>query len=1264
MWAASRQRDAIPVAIKVGRQGSPWIQERFRAEAAAIERIAPPHVPRLHGAGRLADGRPYLVMERLAGETLAARLAAREAPFAVTEVRVIAGALLAALEAAHAARLIHRDLKPENVFFAGSPPRATLVDFGLVQSMTTSGNLRLTRAGTILGTSEYMSPELLRGDAPVDLRVDLYAVGVMLYEMLTLRPPFVGDARSVEHGHLALRPPRPGAFAPIPEALEQIVLGCLAKDPERRPRSAGALRRALAVASSPARAGEEATASGLRPEASEIRATSPVTRGALASDRRQPAVVLVVETSGSAAPVLAVIAGHRGVVVRQRGQRYVGVFLGAGAEDPARAGLAAARELVALRARAALHLAPLAIHGRERGAPAVFGAAVNRPETWLPPEPWSGVSLSDELARVFRADGPPESAPATCAGDGLPALLGRDAELEALAAFGRAVFGSGEPGLFTVLGEAGLGKSALTAELALEARRLHPGALVFAIRASPSSAPLAPETASLLAWALLAPDAPPPDPRAWCALRLGHALGDEVGAAVAVALGWTDARAPRPESALLRAGVVRAIAAGLQRRAQGGPVAVIVDDGHWADDTLLDAIEYATLSGEGCPLWVLVAASPRFQQTRPSWGTRAQHHARVMLGPLSEGPAIELAARLILPAEYPPVALLARLAAWAGGNPLALSQIVLALKQAGLVRQRRDTGSFHVATAELDRIPLSPAWQWLAARQVEALPAELAAFVNLCAAIGADLSSEEIESVVDALEQAGAPGVLVDVHFGLATLVARGILCAEPGGRHVFQNALFHEAVYARIPAREREAIHRAALACARARLDQGAPLDEAPAALAALARHAAACGARATAAEAHLRLGDLSLDRHRYVEADQHYTAALSALDEDDDRGTSLALLGRGKSRLFLSRFDEAEADLGRACGKTGRLGDDALHAGALLELATALDWSWKYEESAARVEEAAARLGPAAPSRLQSRLLIARARTVARFSGDRGRGQLADAIPLFERALALAGEVGDHESRIIGLLLLPRLLQRVGRDAEAEAAFEEVIGLTGAAGDWAHLAAAYVNRVMLWTLRKLPERGLEDLRRAIELARRGGSPTLELAASYNAAELLHQCGHPAEALPLAQRAWFLAARFVERCERDTSVLLARVLLALDDYAGARCCAEELRCRTTAGVMPDAFSRMVELVLAEALSGAAPGEGSWAEVLTRVGRDDRLMPGDLLEVLYWRARMALGGGRRDEGLAALGAAGALLDDEPIWRARFSALVEDRRCVA
>jgi len=189
------------------------------------------------------------VMELLAGRTLAALLKAGGALPARQATR-IAMSIASGLEAAHAARVVHRDLKPENVFLVDDEGKELrIVDFGAALVM---GGSRLTKAGIVFGTPHYMSPEQA-GGKPVDHRADVYALGIILYEMLTGRVPFEGDTyMGVLTQHMFVAPPPPSQI--VPElggklgAIEAVVLRALEKEPAARFESMHAFEEALAAA--------------------------------------------------------------------------------------------------------------------------------------------------------------------------------------------------------------------------------------------------------------------------------------------------------------------------------------------------------------------------------------------------------------------------------------------------------------------------------------------------------------------------------------------------------------------------------------------------------------------------------------------------------------------------------------------------------------------------------------------------------------------------------------------------------------------------------------------------------------------------------------------------------------------------------------------------------------------------------------------------------------------------------------------------------
>ncbi|MDC0712531.1 serine/threonine-protein kinase [Stigmatella sp. ncwal1] len=222
---------------------------RFRQEATTLQRLHHPHIVDILGHGELADGRPFIAMEWLPGRDLAAELAAR-GPLSPKEALEVLEQVGAALEAAHQAGVVHRDLKAQNVVClrgGAEAVRVKLVDFGVAKDLSpqTPGASSLTKTGTVLGTPLFMAPEQIRGEKP-DTRTDLYALGLLLFHLVTGKPPFLGTTpHEVEEQHLHAPPPRPSERAPVPAALDAVVHRCLQKRREERYPHVAAMLEAL-----------------------------------------------------------------------------------------------------------------------------------------------------------------------------------------------------------------------------------------------------------------------------------------------------------------------------------------------------------------------------------------------------------------------------------------------------------------------------------------------------------------------------------------------------------------------------------------------------------------------------------------------------------------------------------------------------------------------------------------------------------------------------------------------------------------------------------------------------------------------------------------------------------------------------------------------------------------------------------------------------------------------------------------------------------
>jgi hypothetical protein len=234
-----------PVALKIIRSDAADAEttQRFLREAQVVAGLSHPNIINIFDID-VFDGQPYLVMELITGGSLAGLLA--HGPLPSDDIIQLALPLTDALEYAHQQGIVHRDLKPANVLLRtdGSP---VLADFGLAVPALADSSARLTATGAIVGTPAYMAPEQFTG-APCDSRTDVYALGAMLFEMLTGQLPFNGDIGQMLYGHLQVPPPHPGNLnSTVPEWLSQLVLRMLAKDPAARPQSAAEVGAAMRV---------------------------------------------------------------------------------------------------------------------------------------------------------------------------------------------------------------------------------------------------------------------------------------------------------------------------------------------------------------------------------------------------------------------------------------------------------------------------------------------------------------------------------------------------------------------------------------------------------------------------------------------------------------------------------------------------------------------------------------------------------------------------------------------------------------------------------------------------------------------------------------------------------------------------------------------------------------------------------------------------------------------------------------------------------
>ena len=345
----------------------PDLLERFFLEARATSAIAHPGIVQIFDCEVDATGRPYIVMELLTGDTLAALLA-RQGALPPLVVARLARALADALDAAHAKGIVHRDLKPENMFVltdtANSADAVKVVDFGIAKlaGELQVGQVHKTRSGVVMGTPLYMSPEQCRDSAAIDFRTDIYSLGCVMHEMLTGRPPFTRENfGDLMVAHLTEAPPDARAANPaVPAPLAELTNELLRKDPAQRPASMRVVAERLQtyVARMTTVPGAAASAASVAPSPAAWRAARPRRR----EDDLGAAALRGRERRWRRAPVAAHADAHR----RRRPRRGRGRGGGGAVQADARDGRSASGHSLA----AATTVTPAAAAAPATPAPA------------------------------------------------------------------------------------------------------------------------------------------------------------------------------------------------------------------------------------------------------------------------------------------------------------------------------------------------------------------------------------------------------------------------------------------------------------------------------------------------------------------------------------------------------------------------------------------------------------------------------------------------------------------------------------------------------------------------------------------------------------------------------------------------------------------------------------------------------------------------------------------------------------------------------
>jgi serine/threonine-protein kinase len=348
VYVAEHMRLGRRVALKMLRQEfavNPVAVSRFFAEARAVNRISHEHLVEITDFFEKPGGENYFIMELLKGEDLGKHLL-RSGALPVARAIDIAHQTASVLAAVHAAHIVHRDLKPDNIFLverASRPDFVKLLDFGVAKLSDTYDGIKMktTTAGAVIGTPEYMSPEQA-GGLPVDQRTDIYALGVIMYEVLSGRLPF--EAKSfgemvIKHMTVAPRPLAEHELKEsIPAALESLVMALLEKDPDHRPQTMAEVEEVL-----------QGLVDYVVPAETRVTGQMPVLRrptkpGLDASDRsqripvvsitgREPTVEIAPSTSGAipaaglaaASGPIPVVAAETATAIKRRPVRLLAI---------------------------------------------------------------------------------------------------------------------------------------------------------------------------------------------------------------------------------------------------------------------------------------------------------------------------------------------------------------------------------------------------------------------------------------------------------------------------------------------------------------------------------------------------------------------------------------------------------------------------------------------------------------------------------------------------------------------------------------------------------------------------------------------------------------------------------------------------------------------------------------------------------------------------------------------------------------------------
>jgi tetratricopeptide (TPR) repeat protein len=1169
--------------------------DRFRREARLLAQLDDPHLVRYVAHGVDRAGRPCLVVEWLEGEDLSKRQ--KRQRLTIAEALDVAQQVAIGLHALHRAGVVHRDVKPANIFLLSGDDgrlRVKLIDLGIARA---ASEATLTTMGSMLGTPFYMAPEQARGEERVTSKADQFALGAVLFELISGRRPFTGDDAFAVLAKIVLaEPPRlrdamPGA----PPELDAIVRRAMSKSPEDRFPSAMDLADALATVA-PWSAADRA------PDSVGPASDQAITRVAAMSSTWERRVVTAVFAGFAPAPhdgdlraFEGIVAEHGASTFPTLGRRLIAVFGGARTTGDevvraARAAIAATERIAGVRLAIATGRALTGVTGLsgdviERGVRVVERDAHRPAGAWpIRIDEATARLLTEhfviegpENARVLAGVRPAAAPPRTLVGKPTP-CVGRDRELATLdATFAECV---SEPVARAVLvtGPAGIGKSRLRYELLARLTHHEAEPEVLVARGSP--------LAEASAFGLLAPalrrfagifdGEPVAVQRRKLAERLArHAPAHLVDRIADIA--WVPeaetrhgGERPRPDAMVSGDRMRAAWIEWLDAETSAHPMVLVLEDLHWGDLASVMFVDAALRALEARPLFVVALARDEVKDRFPSlWAGRGLQEIR--LGPLTPK-ATERLVRAAL-GDRVEARAVQRIVNRGEGNAFYVEELIRAAAE-GADEALPDT-VLGMVQARLD-----------------ALGHETKKVLRAASVFGQVFWRGGVGALVgDASPLDGPLERLV-----AAEVVSRRSGAAFPGEEEfVFRHALVREAAYLMIPDVDRRAGHRTAGAW----LEAAGEVDPVL-----LATHFERGGDLERAAGFYLRAALAALAGNDFAGAVAHAERCVAL---GGDTGSPEQARRRARARVVQAEANRWRGDLPSAASA----GAEA--AGLLLPGSAA--WFQAVRETLAahgrlgqfdRVGEwaEAALTCEAAPEAEGARIACLAPATGHMFYA----GKVEAAERLLGRIDALAAATPNLDPAVAARLHQLRALRAdlAGDLEEALAQHRGALACFERAGERRGACQTLSNLGFVLALLGSFEEAEDALRRARESAERMGLGAVVSHALHNEGGVLAALGRLEEARAVEQRAVdaFHAAGD-PRLEGASRIYLARILLAMDDAAGAEAEARRV-VDSAASPAPLRAGALAALTLALLATGrpadALAAASEAAAVLARVG--------------------------------------------------------------